>query len=85
MNTAASNANHGGQERPWAVTDRVVVTGLGVIASNAHGKNAFARALRECKSGLRFHPHLRDAGLACQVGGIPEGMDELKAQYLTEE
>jgi 3-oxoacyl-(acyl-carrier-protein) synthase len=67
------------------VAERVVVTGVGVIASNAHGKEAFARALRECKSGLRFHPHLRDAGLACQVGGIPEGIEELTAQYLTEE
>jgi 3-oxoacyl-(acyl-carrier-protein) synthase len=67
------------------VVERVVVTGLGVVASNAHGKEAFARALRECKSGIRFHPHLRDAGMACQVGGIPEGIDELRARYLTEE
>jgi 3-oxoacyl-(acyl-carrier-protein) synthase len=55
------------------------------LASNAHGKEAFSSALRECKSGIRFHPHLRDAGLACQVGGIPEGIDELSAKYLTEE
>jgi 3-oxoacyl-(acyl-carrier-protein) synthase len=70
---------------PRAVTERVVITGLGVIASNAHGKEAFSRALRECKSGVRFYPHLRDIGMACHVGGIPEGLDELSAQYLTEE
>ena len=70
---------------PRAVTERVVITGLGVIASNAHGKEAFSRALRECKSGVRFHPHLRDIGMACHVGGIPEGLDELSAKYLTEE
>jgi 3-oxoacyl-(acyl-carrier-protein) synthase len=65
--------------------ERVVVTGLGVVAPNGHGKEAFSRALRECKSGIRFHQHLRDFGLACQVGGIPEGIDELRTQYLTEE
>jgi 3-oxoacyl-(acyl-carrier-protein) synthase len=67
------------------VIERVVVTGLGVIAPNANGTQAFARALREGKSGVRFLPHLRDIGLACQVGGVPEVTDELQAQYLTEE
>src|ERR1019366_6208351 len=65
--------------------ERVVVTGLGVVAPNAHGKDAFSRALREGKSGIRFHQHLRDCGLACQVGGIPEGIDELLPRYFTEE
>jgi len=65
--------------------ERVVVTGLGVVAPNGHGKEAFSQALREGKSGIRFHQHLRDFGLACQVGGIPEGIDELRTQYLTEE
>jgi 3-oxoacyl-(acyl-carrier-protein) synthase len=65
--------------------ERVVVTGLGVVAPNGHGKEAFSQALREGKSGIRFHQHLRDFGLACQVGGIPEGIDELRTQYLTDE
>jgi 3-oxoacyl-(acyl-carrier-protein) synthase len=67
------------------VPERVVVTGLGVVAPNGHGKEAFARALREGKSGIRFLPYLRDAGLACQVGGIPEGIPELSVRYFTEE
>jgi 3-oxoacyl-(acyl-carrier-protein) synthase len=58
---------------------------LGVIAPNGNGKETFASALRECKSGIRFHPHLRDAGFACQVGGVPQGVEELSEQYLTEE
>ena len=33
-----------------------MVTGLGVVAPNANGKEAFAHALREGKSGIRFHP-----------------------------
>lgn len=65
--------------------ERVVVTGVGVIASNANGKEAFASALRACKSGIRFHPHLRDAKFACQVGGIPEGVDELARAHLAED
>jgi 3-oxoacyl-(acyl-carrier-protein) synthase len=67
------------------VPERVVVTGLGVVAPNAHGKEAFSHALREGKSGIRFFQDLRDGGLACQVGGVPEGIDELSARYFTEE
>ncbi len=67
------------------MAERVVVTGLGVVAPNAHGTAAFADALREGRSGVRFLPHLRDLGLACQVGGIPTGIDELRTRYLTEE
>ncbi len=64
---------------------RVVVTGLGVLAANAHGLESFAGALREGKSGIKFHQHLADAKFACQVGGIPEGIEELQAKYLTRE
>jgi 3-oxoacyl-(acyl-carrier-protein) synthase len=65
--------------------ERVVVTGVGVVSPNGHGKEAFSRALREGRSGIRFHQHLRDLGMSCQVGGIPEGIDELRTKYLTEE
>jgi 3-oxoacyl-(acyl-carrier-protein) synthase len=67
------------------VVERVVITGLGIVAPNGVGKEAFTRALREGKSGIRFYPHLRDFGLGCQVGGIPEGIEELRTRYLTEE
>ena len=64
---------------------RVVVTGLGVVAPNGHGLSAFAAALREGKSGIKFHQHLADAKFGCQVGGIPEGIDAAAARYLSEE
>ncbi len=67
------------------MSERVVVTGLGVIAPNAHGTQAFAAALREGKSGIRFHQHLADTGFACQVGGIPEDAERIAAEYLSEE
>ncbi len=61
---------------------RVVVTGLGVVAPNAHGVAAFTSALREGKSGVRFHQHLADANFSCQVGGIPSDIQTLAASYL---
>jgi 3-oxoacyl-(acyl-carrier-protein) synthase len=64
---------------------RVVVTGLGVVAPNAVGAAEFSSALREGKSGIRFHEHLARAGFACQVGGIPEGVNEIAPHYLSEE
>ena len=64
-------------------TQRVVVTGLGVLAPNGHGVQAFAGALREMKSGIRFQPHLAEAKFGCQVGGIPEGVEALQQQYLS--
>lgn len=64
---------------------RVVVTGLGVVAPNAHGAASFAGALREGRSGIRFHPDLEASGFACQVGGIPEGIEAIEARYLTDE
>jgi 3-oxoacyl-(acyl-carrier-protein) synthase len=71
--------------RRCIVTERVVITGIGVVASNGSGKEGFSRALRECTSGLRFIPELRDTGLGCHVGGIPQGVDALAARYFTEE
>jgi 3-oxoacyl-(acyl-carrier-protein) synthase len=64
---------------------RVVVTGIGVVAPNAHGAEAFARALRERRSGIRFHEPMRAMGLRCQVVGIPEGVDAVVAEYLEED
>jgi len=62
--------------------ERVVVTGLGVVAPNANGKEAFSRALRDAKSGVRA---VSQPDAFCQVGGVPEQIDELKLRYLTEE
>lgn len=61
---------------------RVVVTGMGVLAPNAHGLHAYEKALREGVSGIRFIEELRERGFACQVGGVPPGVDTLKHDYL---
>lgn len=64
---------------------RVVVTGMGVIAANGTGLSAFGRALREGKSGIRFCEKLAELNFACQVGGVPQGVEELKKSYLTDD
>jgi 3-oxoacyl-(acyl-carrier-protein) synthase len=56
-----------------------------VIAPNAHGADSFAEALREGKSGIKFHQHLADANFACRVGGIPENVEEIRKKVLSEE
>jgi 3-oxoacyl-(acyl-carrier-protein) synthase len=65
--------------------ERVVITGLGVVASNAIGLTAFARALREGASGIRFHESLAALQFGCQVGGIPQGVEAIAPRYLAED
>jgi 3-oxoacyl-(acyl-carrier-protein) synthase len=64
---------------------RVVVTGLGVVAPNGVGLDRFETALREGRSGIRAHEMMKDRGFACQVAGVPEGVDELRKSYFSEE
>lgn len=62
---------------------RVVVTGMGVVAPNGHGLAEFADALRSARSGIRFLPELQQLNFACQVGGVPQGIDEKRKSYLS--
>jgi 3-oxoacyl-(acyl-carrier-protein) synthase len=67
------------------MSNRVVVTGLGIIAPNGHGLEAFESALRAGKSGIRFQPELEELKFGCQVAAVPENIDELSQRYFTEE
>ena len=67
------------------MAERVVVTGMGVVAANGHGLDAFERALREGRSGIRFQPKLSDLGFGCQVAGVPEISEETKRRYFPED
>ncbi|PRP66470.1 beta-ketoacyl-[acyl-carrier-protein] synthase family protein [Nonlabens agnitus] len=62
---------------------RVVVTGLGVVAPNAVGVSAFAKALQQGTSGIRFQQQLADLNFGCQVAGTPQVTQEQTDQYLT--
>ena len=63
--------------------NRVVITGLGVVAPNGVGLNEFNKAIQEGKSGISFHQNLKDKGFSCCIGGIPEISEEKIAEYLT--
>jgi 3-oxoacyl-[acyl-carrier-protein] synthase-1 len=61
---------------------RVVITGLGVVAPNAVGLEAFREALWEGKSGIRHLTELEALNFACQVGGVPPLEEEQLQNYL---
>jgi len=54
---------------------RVVVTGLGVVASIGNGKDEVLRSLRESRSGIEFLPEMKELGFRCNVGGRVKGLD----------
>jgi 3-oxoacyl-(acyl-carrier-protein) synthase len=62
---------------------RVVITGLGVAAPNAVGLKNFETAIREGKSGIRFHQELEDLNFGCQIGAKPEISQQKLAEYFT--
>ncbi len=64
---------------------RVVVTGMGIVAPNGHGIEAYESALRKGKSGIRFIPELEELKFGCQVAGVPENTDEICRKYFTDE
>ena len=64
---------------------RVVITGMGVAAPNAHGLDAFEQALREGRSGIRFQPLLEELKFGCQIAGIPENFDAIRKSYFDHE
>lgn len=62
---------------------RVVITGLGVVAPNGVGIEAFSKAIKNGTSGITFHQELADLNFSCCIGGIPSVSEEKKHEYLT--
>ncbi|HZP61224.1 MAG TPA: beta-ketoacyl-ACP synthase II [Opitutaceae bacterium] len=62
---------------------RVVVTGLGVVASNGVGVDPFWRANQEGRSGITLIDAFDTAGFASQIGG--QVRDFVPAGYMPEE
>jgi len=65
--------------------NRVVITGMGVVAPNGHGLDNFEQALRDGRSGIRFFPRLEELKFSCQIGGMPEGFDDIRKSYFDHE
>ena len=64
--------------------NRVVITGLGVVAPNGIGVPAFTNAIKNGISGIRYDEQLHKLQFSCQIAGKPEITDELKSKYFTD-
>ncbi|WP_299333046.1 beta-ketoacyl synthase [uncultured Psychroserpens sp.] len=63
--------------------NRVVITGLGVVAPNGVGLDAFSKAIKNGQSGITFHQQLADLNFSCCIGGVPQISEDKKLEYLT--
>ncbi len=63
---------------------RVVITGLGVVAPNGVGLDAFTHAIKNGISGIKHDPELERLQFSCQIAGKPEVSTELALNYLSE-
>lgn len=63
---------------------RVVITGLGVVAPNGVGLDAFTHAIKNGISGIKHDAELERLQFSCQIVGKPEISTELSLQYFSE-
>ncbi|OUD34731.1 beta-ketoacyl synthase [Flavobacterium sp. FPG59] len=63
---------------------RVVITGLGVVAPNGVGLDAFTHAIKNGISGIKHDPELERLKFSCQIAGKPEISNELTLHYFSE-
>ncbi|MCL6461257.1 MAG: beta-ketoacyl-[acyl-carrier-protein] synthase family protein [Flavobacterium micromati] len=63
---------------------RVVITGLGVVAPNGVGLNAFTHAIKNGISGIKHDAELERLQFSCQIAGKPEISNELSLNYFSE-
>lgn len=64
------------------MSNRVVITGLGIAAPNGVSIPAFTQAIKTGTSGIRHYPQLAELQFSCQIAGQPEVSEELQLQYL---
>ena len=63
---------------------RVVITGLGVVAPNGVGLEAFTHAIKNGISGIKHDDELERLQFSCQISGKPFISRELSLNYFTE-
>ena len=63
---------------------RVVITGLGIVAPNGVGLDAFIIAIKKGLSGIKHDAELERLQFSCQISGTPAISEELKREYFTE-
>ena len=64
--------------------NRVVITGLGVVAPNGINIPSFTHAIRNGISGVHFLQELKDYAMGCCVAGLPIDFDDsILSKYLS--
>lgn len=63
---------------------RVVITGLGVVAPNGVGLEAFTNAIKNGISGIKHDYELERLEFSCQIVGKPEISTEFSLHYFSE-
>ena len=63
---------------------RVVITGLGIVAPNGIGLDAFTHSIKNGTSGIKHDAELERLQFSCQISGKPEISTELSLNYLSE-
>ena len=64
--------------------NRVVVTGLGVVAPNGVGVEVFTNAIKNGISGIKHIKELERLQFSCQIAGQPEISEATKLEYFSE-
>ncbi len=64
--------------------NRVVVTGIGVVAPNGNSKEEFIQALRNGISGIEFDPQLAELEFSCRISGRPKLTQDLIDKHFSE-
>jgi 3-oxoacyl-(acyl-carrier-protein) synthase len=67
------------------MSERVVITGMGVVAPNGNTLADFEASLRRGRSGILRIQKLAELNFTCQVAGVPQDVDKIAEAYLTEE
>jgi 3-oxoacyl-[acyl-carrier-protein] synthase-1 len=63
--------------------NRVVITGMGVVAPNGVGLQQFSDAIKNGISGIKHIQELQDLEFSCQIAGKPELSPEMIAHYFS--
>lgn len=66
------------------MSNRVVITGLGVVSPNGLNIPDFLHAIQNGVSGIRFIQEYEDLKFNCQVSGVPQFEWEQLRNYITE-
>ncbi|AOW10109.1 beta-ketoacyl-[acyl-carrier-protein] synthase family protein [Flavobacterium gilvum] len=64
--------------------NRVVITGMGIVAPNGVGLDAFLHSVKNGISGIRHFEELEKLKFSCQIAGKSEVSSELALNYFSE-